>query len=140
MLPRMFRAAGLALALTLGAAMAQGQSLQDNLIAQLQAQGFVEFEVSHTLLGRLRIVAVGPEYRREIVVNPNSGEILRDYITRIDGSTAVPRLMAPGSSGGSAGSSTGSGDRDDSDDDDRNDRDSDNDDRDGGRNDRDDAD
>lgn len=35
--------------------------------------------MSRTLLGRLRFVAVGPDGRREIVVNPANDVVLRGY-------------------------------------------------------------
>lgn len=137
--------AGLVLGLALAGGPVLAQSLQDSLIAQLRTQGFVEFQVSQTLLGRLRIVAIGPDYRREIVINPSSGEILRDYITTLGGDTVVPILVSP------AGSSDdddvrvddddrddGEDDHDDDGDDGEDDRDDVDDDRDDGEDDRDD--
>jgi len=35
--------------------------------------------MQRTLLGRLRIVASDGTRRREIIINPNTGEVLRDY-------------------------------------------------------------
>ena len=52
---------------------------QDMVTASLQEQGFEVRLVHWTLLGRIRIVAVSDTVRREIVINPNTGEILRDY-------------------------------------------------------------
>lgn len=52
---------------------------QDMVTASLQEQGFEIRLVHWTLLGRIRIVAVSDTVRREIVINPNTGEILRDY-------------------------------------------------------------
>lgn len=45
---------------------------------QLQAQGYTSVDSSYTWLGRLRIFARQGDLRREIVINPNTGEILRD--------------------------------------------------------------
>lgn len=70
--------ATLALALAAGAATAE--SLEESIVAQLRAQGYGSVTVSRTLLGRIMIVAEGDDEVREIVVNPNTGEILRDYL------------------------------------------------------------
>lgn len=101
-------------------------------MAQLTEQGFVEFEVSRTLLGRIRIVATNELYRREIVFHPVTGEILRDYIEALDGSAVQPLLLLPqvaqGSQGSNSGSGSGSGSSGDDDDDDDDEPDDDDDD------------
>lgn len=51
------------------------------LVRQLKDQGYSGIQVGHTLLGRLRIVAQLDGMQREIVINPYTGEILRDYLT-----------------------------------------------------------
>lgn len=58
---------------------ATAATLIDKVVAQLRQQGYNEIEVSRTWLGRSRIVATSPANRREIIVNPRTGEILRDY-------------------------------------------------------------
>lgn len=63
----------------LGAAPAFAQSFEEALVAQLREQGYASIVVSRTWLGRLRIDATMGEARREIVINPSTGEILRDY-------------------------------------------------------------
>ncbi|WP_412504337.1 hypothetical protein [Roseovarius sp. SYSU LYC5161] len=73
----MLRAALVTIALS--AAPAFAQSVEDQVLMQLQAQGFVEITMHRTLLGRLRVVATNERYRRELVINPNTGAILRDY-------------------------------------------------------------
>ena len=55
------------------------RSVEDQLLATLRAQGYMIVEQGYTFLGRLRVVAENGEIRREIVVNPGTGEILRDY-------------------------------------------------------------
>lgn len=90
---------------------------QEQIIAQLAAQGFVDIEIYRTLLGRTRIVAESELYHREIVFNPNTGEILRDYIVALDdgnksGAPIVPQLLDP--AGGSG--DIGAGDDDNTDD------------------------
>lgn len=52
---------------------------QDLVTASLREQGFEVQLVHWTLLGRIRIIAESEFVRREIVINPNTGEILRDY-------------------------------------------------------------
>ena len=59
------------------------QGIKDEIISQLTAQGFTRIVVSRTLLGRLRFVATNDVYRREIVINPNTEEVLRDYLVVI---------------------------------------------------------
>ena len=111
-----------ALALATLAAPVAALDLVDSILASLKQQGYVDIEVSQTLLGRTRIVTHNAEYSREIIVNPGTGEILRDYWELLNGSatvipvTAPPPLDAPeingpnpGSSGsGSSGSGSGS--------------------------------
>ena len=45
---------------------------------QLLQQGFRQIAVSSTMLGRIRIVAKSKTGTREIIMNPRTGEILRD--------------------------------------------------------------
>lgn len=68
--------------------------LEKVLIDQLKQQGYSEFVVSFTLLGRMRIVAIGEDGSgREIVVNPRTGEVLRDVnMTQSGRSDDPPRL------------------------------------------------
>ncbi|GHC54297.1 hypothetical protein [Neogemmobacter tilapiae] len=53
--------------------------LTDDLVAQLRGQGFQKVTITRTLLGRVLILGSAAEGQREIVLNPNTGEILRDY-------------------------------------------------------------
>ena len=75
------------------------------IVAQLRAQGFAQIRVSHTFLGRVRIEAQSPRLHREIVLNPKTGEILRDYTE--DGGDGSRFAGAP--AGGDTAVSTGSG-------------------------------
>ena len=63
---------------TLLALPAFAASYVDQILAQLRAQGFENIEVETTWLGRARIAAVRGGVNREIVVNPTTGEVLRD--------------------------------------------------------------
>ncbi|NEX47875.1 hypothetical protein G3572_16820 [Rhodobacter sp. ETT8] len=51
------------------------------VVEQLQEQGFASIVVERTLLGRTRILADSQRGRREIILNPRTGEILRDLWT-----------------------------------------------------------
>ena len=97
--------------------------MRDDIIERLVEAGFGQIEVTRTLLGRIRIVAIKGNMRRELVVNPRTGEILRD-VTLV----AEDGKGAPGSSKGQGrlvGGPGSGGDDDDDDDDDDNDDDDD---------------
>jgi uncharacterized membrane protein YgcG len=59
-----------------GTAAADG--FTDTIVRQLRAQGYSDVSVSDTWLGRTRIFAQSGNSEREIVLNPRTGEILRD--------------------------------------------------------------
>lgn len=90
--------------------------VEDGIVRQLRQQGFGEIQVSRTWLGRSRIVSRRGELFREIIVNPLTGEILRDY-WRTRHERGGPSLFNPPSGGGGAGA------LEDDDDDDGDDRD-----------------
>jgi hypothetical protein len=101
---------------------------EESIVSELREQGFTRVEIRRTLLGRTRIVATSPTYEREIVLNPASGVILRDYwkvrgSAGNDGPSSLvgrPNLRDGGNRSASDNSgrgSSGSG-RDDADDDD----------------------
>jgi hypothetical protein len=73
---RMFLALGVSAALC--GHMANAQGFADSVVDQLRRQGFSRISVGRTLLGRTQIVAEGNGGRREIILNPRTGEILRD--------------------------------------------------------------
>ena len=58
---------------------ASAEAVAEAIVRQLRALGYSEFDVSRTFLGRERIVARSKTRSREIVVNPRTGEILRDF-------------------------------------------------------------
>lgn len=104
---------------------AGAQSVQDQILSQLTAQGFTRIEVSRTLLGRVKIEARSASLDRELVFNPVTGEILRDYWQDNAADVATPRVLVPGrdrddkggravaaTSSGKSGSSGGRGDDD----------------------------
>lgn len=61
-------------------ALAQDGSVRDRVLSILRDDGFREVRINRTFLGRLRFVAENREERREIIVNPATGVILRDYV------------------------------------------------------------
>jgi uncharacterized membrane protein YgcG len=109
---RFFIATMASAVLVASGAMAAG--VEAGIAAQLSAQGYDQILVETTWLGRLKITAHKDDSLREIVVNPRTGEILRDILRKKDG-TVTPRLSEASSSGssdssGSSGSdSSGSG-------------------------------
>lgn len=99
------------------------QSVTEQVIDQLQRQGFEIEETNRTLLGRVRIIAERNDFTREIVFDPRNGEILRDYSYSDDGEAGI---------WGFRRDDDDDDDREDArDDDDRDDRDDDDDDDDG---------
>lgn len=76
---RLFITGLTAVVLTAAPALAQTTSVVDQVIAQLKLQGYTKITMGRTFLGRTRIVAQNDEMRREIIINPATGEVLRDY-------------------------------------------------------------
>ena len=65
------------------------QSVTEQVIDQLQRQGFEIEQTNRTLLGRVRIIAERNDFTREIVFDPRNGEILRDYSYSDDGEAGI---------------------------------------------------
>lgn len=90
----------------------------DQIVAQLKAQGFQKIEVETTWLGRARIEARRADFTREIVLNPTTGEILRDLWVSTSGASTKKVTIADrtdddgtdnsGHGGGNEGSGGGS--------------------------------
>ncbi|KAA9005179.1 hypothetical protein, partial [Histidinibacterium aquaticum] len=106
----------LVLYLVLAATAAGAQTVQDQIVSQLRAQGFTSIEASRTLLGRVILHAQSPSYDRELVFNPTTGEILRDLTTIRRGDDSRPRVLNPRSDdddddrrGSAASSNSGNG-------------------------------
>jgi hypothetical protein len=64
------------------------------LLAGLEGQGYTVIEKGYTFLGRLRIVAENDQIHREIVVNPGTGEILRDYAIYLSDLRQSPKAQS----------------------------------------------
>ncbi len=84
----------------------------DQIVSQLQGQGFTDIEIENTWLGRTRIQAKRGDVDREIVLNPNTGEILRDLWLSSTGDARKTVKISEDHDGGgedSSGSGGGSG-------------------------------
>jgi hypothetical protein len=91
---------------------ALAQDYVGSVISQLKKMGFRINREERTLLGRVRIVATRSDGRREIIINPNNGEILRDLWTPEQGSKRTSDIIEDKSGGVSS-----SDEADDTDDD-----------------------
>lgn len=111
---------------SLVAGRAGAESPSDAVVRQLRGYGYREIEVGRTLLGRVRITAERGDVTREIVLEPRTGEVLRD----LSRSGRMPILNGP--KDGSEPGDFSSGDDDDLDDDRDDDRGDDGGDSDGG--------
>ena len=60
-------------------ATADAASVRDTIVNELKSDGYEEIRISRTWLGRTRFIAEDSRRYREIVVNPITGVILRDY-------------------------------------------------------------
>ncbi|MBM7066179.1 hypothetical protein [Actibacterium sp. 188UL27-1] len=101
---------------------AQAQSGVSQIERQLQSQGYTSIRASRTILGRIRIVAMRGDTTREIVYNPSTGVIMRDFSRRRGGGSSAT-ILDPGDDdtgnrSQSGGRSAGGRDDDDDDDDD----------------------
>ena len=120
----MAMAGGLMLAMPAHAA-----NFADQVARQLRNQGYREVVVATTLLGRARITGTRHGGTREIILNPKTGEILRDLWVAADGSSGGISIVDDGGSGNGGddddgteeddddGDHSGSGGGDDDDDD-----------------------
>ena len=62
----------------LWASFATAQDYTQQIVDQLIADGYSDVQITRTLLGRVRIIAVGENGLREIVIQPSNGAVLRD--------------------------------------------------------------
>jgi hypothetical protein len=90
------------------------------IVEQLQAEGYSSISTERTWLGRMRIVAENDRGQREIVINPNNGEVLRDlWLADGGGQGNGPSVLSSAdresgsSSSSSSGGSGGGGGQDD---------------------------
>jgi hypothetical protein len=79
-------------ALLLLAGTANAESATERVTRQLRSLGYEQISITRTWLGRIRFLAIGPAGRREVVVDPRNGEILRDFLERTDHVTVAGQL------------------------------------------------
>lgn len=79
-----------------GATPALAQDFVASIIVQLKKQGFRSVVQERTLLGRVRLIATRKDGRREIIVNPNTGEILRDLWMPVSGGKSTVDIVDDG--------------------------------------------
>lgn len=77
-----FRRAIMALAVFLFTGPAMAEDFVAPIVSQLKRDGYSNIVVEYTFLGRVQIRATHDGLSREVVVNPRTGEILRDLRTR----------------------------------------------------------
>ena len=78
-----------------------------DVVLQLDAQGYQDFTVGRTWLGRIVITARRGEVQREIVLNARTGEILGDYAGPVDASDTGQFADSASSSGDDGGGAPG---------------------------------
>ena len=59
---------------------ALAQDVAAPVLRVLTKQGYGDFKIKRTWLGRLQIIAESDGRRREVVLNNNTGEVLRDVV------------------------------------------------------------
>lgn len=96
------------LALPVGTAFAD---TVDDLVAVLKEQGYRDVSVELTLLGRTRIVAVGEDGTRELILNARTGEVLRDVWIDKKGRTRPSDLSGKDDDEGHGGDDKGGDDK-----------------------------
>ncbi len=68
---------------------ADGNGYVASVTHQLKAQGYEITQISKTFLGRVRFEAKRKDIEREIVINPRTGEVLRDLNRTVLGAVVV---------------------------------------------------
>jgi hypothetical protein len=105
----------------LGGPAAWAQGFADSIVQQLRQQGYNGISVHDTWLGRTRIVGQSGSGSREIIIDPRTGEILRDLFQGSGGSGS--RIVDDRQNSGRDSRNDSDDDRDDDSDDDDNDED-----------------
>ncbi len=83
-----------ALLLVALAGVAMADAITDRIVASLKAQGYTIIQMQETWLGRIWILARNDQVQRELVFNPGTGEILRDYavsLASLDAGSEIAR-------------------------------------------------
>ena len=103
----------------LAAATVSAATYEDSIVAQLKSQGYNSITVERTLLGRIKIIGKIDTGRREIILNPRTGEIMRDIWLTKSGKSDGPKLQSQPNSGGPVNGDDGDPDDNDPDNDDQ---------------------
>ncbi len=74
----------LGIALSPFTADADERAVRDRIVRELRDDGYNDIRLFRTFLGRLRFVGEDGRSRREIIVSPTTGVILRDYVRFFD--------------------------------------------------------
>ena len=91
------------------------QTVQD-LVEELKVSGFTYIEIRRTFLGRARIIAYSATEMREVIMNPTTGEVLRDLALESTGdvpgnatsqASAASQANAAGENGNKGGNGKG---------------------------------
>ena len=89
-------------------------AMTDGIVDQLRRRAIAISTSAAPCSAGCRIVAVSPKHHREIIFNPRTGEILRDYPETADGEEEGPEIYDPdkaeGSGSGHDDAGGGSGD------------------------------
>lgn len=65
------------------------------IVAALKSEGYVVYDSSRTLLGRIKVVVGNGAYYRQIVISRTTGEIRNDTLLRgFDASAAASKMQA----------------------------------------------
>lgn len=79
-----------ALGVTLaGIGPALSETLEAKVVKGLRRQGYRDIKSSFTFLGRLRVTAEKGEKHRELILNRQTGEVLRDVIVGNGGTRSI---------------------------------------------------
>ena len=79
----------------------------EDVVAQLNQLGFSNITVETTWLGRIKILATRGDGVREIILNPRTGEILRDVWMPMSGDGMVRNVLDDVVDGGHGGNNGG---------------------------------
>ncbi|MCB2115412.1 MAG: hypothetical protein KDE00_03735 [Rhodobacteraceae bacterium] len=96
---RRFLLSAASLATLVASAGAAHASIEDKVAARLRREGYRIVQRKRTWLGRVRFIAVRSREERELVLDPSSGEILRDYSTTISIASDGPSGRGEGRGG-----------------------------------------
>jgi hypothetical protein len=84
----------------------RAETPEQSIMASLEAQGYHLVVRDRTWLGRIWMIVESDDLRREIVFNPGTGEILRDYAVMLAQAEPTDRKTQRTSTGVAAALST----------------------------------